>query len=321
MDKLKDILIYLENMLGLRISTVEWIVPPSMPVFLRKAADYFLCSCDGIDFIVASARGGESLPDLKRISNQLARYTELSVALASNCIDSRQRKALVSQGIPFIVPGKQAYLPFLGFVAQKESRPRVCKGPLSARAQAAFVTLIANPFIATAEELCAVSHMSRSSITRAVDELACNDLIERGKNGRNVTIAFAASRNKLLRCAMPSLSSPVVRTFFVEFCDDAGRLPNAGVSALADRSMLAAPAIVEKAVARTSLKKMNFREVVEGELEESETVEVQVWKYKPLVAGLGKIDNASLALSLAAQDDERILGALDGLFGEEGLWQ
>lgn len=32
-------------------------------------------------------------------------------------IDARQRKALVSQGFPFVVPGRQAFLPMLGFVA------------------------------------------------------------------------------------------------------------------------------------------------------------------------------------------------------------
>lgn len=55
-----------------------------------------------------------SLPKLKRISLQTSMTTGLPVALVAR-IDARQRKALVAQGIPFIVPDRQAFLPMLGF--------------------------------------------------------------------------------------------------------------------------------------------------------------------------------------------------------------
>jgi hypothetical protein len=311
---------YLKETLGLQISSENWDIPSSLPMFLRNAADYYLCCCDDIKFLIACTNDDRSLPEFKRIPTQLARYVDLPVVLASAGIDPRQRRALVSQGIPFVVPGKQTYLPFLALVAAKETKRRSYGGSISARAQAVVVTLIANPEIVTAEALREVTKMSASSITRAMDELAERGLIERGKNGRNVTLAFDHSDNALLHRAMSLLSSPVVRLFFTVSDTLTASLPDAGESALSKCSMLGLPRIAQKAVSKSDSAKFTFKEVLEGELEDAQTVQIQVWKYDPLVAGLATIDGVSLALSLVPEDDERIFGQLNELFNEENLW-
>jgi DNA-binding MarR family transcriptional regulator len=317
MDKLDS---YLKDTLGLQISSEKWELPSSLPMFLRNAADYSLCLSNGIEFLVAQPIGESTLPELKRIPHQLARYTDLRIVLVSDEIDSRQRKALVSQGISFVVPGKQVYLPFLALVVTAETNRRSYDGPISARAQAAFVTLIANPGIDTAATLLEITKMSASNITRAVDELAQRELIERGKHGRKVTIAFDNSGNALLRRAMPLLSSPVVRSFYAASDFVTAKLPDAGESALAKRSLLVSPRIVQKAVFKNELTEFSFAEVLEGELHDSKTVQIQVWSYAPLVARFATIDDVSLALSLVPEDDERIFGQLNELFNEEDLW-
>ena len=43
--------------------------------------------------------------------------------------------------------------------------------------------------------------------------------------------------------------------------------------------------------------------------------------YEPLVASLEEPDTVSLAQSLMGEGDERIIGELEALFDEEGLWQ
>jgi DNA-binding MarR family transcriptional regulator len=317
MDKFES---YLKDTLGLQISVASWDTPASLPMFLRNAVDYSVCCCNGISFLVAHTKGEKSLPELKRIPSQLARYADLQVVLASDEIDPRQRKALVSQGIPFVVPGRQAYLPFLALVAAAEVKRRSYEGHISARAQAALVTLIANPDINTAEALREMTKMSASTITRVIDELAQRGLIERGKDGRNVTIAFDKTNNALLHRAMPLLSSPVTRLLYAESNTLTTSLPDAGESALSKRSMLGRPRIAQKAVSKNALAELPFNEVLEGELEDSKTVQIQVWGYEPLVAGLAIIDDVSLALSLAPEDDERIFGQLNDLFNEENLW-
>ena len=94
---------YLSDALGLALRRTSWDRARSLPLYLGTAADDELCSCDGTDFLVALPRGGQSLPELKRVVAQIARFTELPVALASDLIDSRQRRALVARGIPVII--------------------------------------------------------------------------------------------------------------------------------------------------------------------------------------------------------------------------
>lgn len=120
---------------------------------------------------------------------------------------------------------------------------------------------------------------------------------------------------------MPLLRTPVASTIWARRTDVLAALPDAGETALADRSMLVAPAISQKAVAKSRLAALRVEEVLEGELADGETLELQVWAYDPLVGGVGRVDDVSLALSLVGLGDERIDGELDDIFGEEGLWR
>jgi hypothetical protein len=316
-----DFIAYLSESLGLKVTSKAWDFPKTAPIFLKAAAEYRLCSCSGKEFVAAFPKGGESLPELKRIPTQLSRHTELPVVLVCMDIDSRQRRALVSQGIPLIVPGKLAYLPFLALAASAAAERRAYDGKLSGRAQAAFVTIIANSDIASAYELRNVTGLSASTVSRAIDELCQHGLLQRGKKGRDVVFTRDTGRNVLLRKAMPFLASPVERSIFVEATEKVADFPDAGESALAARSMLGFPKIKQKAISKKSFGHQNVREVLEGELPDTDTVELQLWTYEPLIAGLGRIDDVSLAASLAGLDDERINGELDRLFEEDGLWQ
>ena len=318
---MEDFITYLSETLGLKATYAVWDLPADMPIFLRKAADYYLCSCAGVDFVAATAKGGETLPELKRIASQARRYASLPVAIVSCAIDPRQRRALVLQGVPFAVPYKHVYLPFLALAAKAEFFKRSYADKLTPRAQAALITLIARPDIASAQKLREATGMSAPTTSRVVDELSQHGLVERGKDGRSVVIAYDRGKNALLRRAMPLLCSPVAKIVFARKDDAIGFLPLAGESALAARSMLGAPRIEQRAVSKAVAAGLEFEEILEGELPDETTVELQIWSYDPLVAGGVEIDDVSLAASLASLRDERISIELDRLFGEDGLWQ
>lgn len=318
---MNDFIEYLEGALGLKVTSEEWDATSAVPLFLSAAADYALCRCDGVEFLAAIPKGEQSLPALKRIPAQMARFTSLPVVLVSGSIDPRQRRALASQGIAFCTPGRQAYLPFLALAAETAAERRSYGGMLTPRGQAALVTIVANPDIASTKELRGISGMSASTASRAIDELAQLGLIVRGKDGRDVVFGYDRGRNGLLRKAAPMLSSPVLRTAFARRNPALDALPDAGETALSGRSMLAPPPIAQKAASRAQATALAFDEVLEGELPDAETVELQIWSYDPLVAGLGRVDDVSLGASLTGTGDERIEIEMDGLFGEEDLWR
>lgn len=310
---------YLKEELGLFVTDEKWSGAGNLPLFLSKAASYRLCSCGGIDFVVAEVEQGVSLPELKRIASQVSARTGLRVAIAAR-IDARQRKALVSQGIPFIVPGKQAFLPMLGFAANSRREPTPLAKLLTPGTQAVFVVLMAFPGRCTLGELMRVTGMPSSSVSRALDDLARRDLVGKSKEGREVIIARSGDRNSLVKRSAGCLRNPVVRTMYAKKDAQTNSLPFAGVSALSKRSMLAPPKIEQRAVSKKLLGSYAFDEVQLGELSDEETVQIQIWAYDPLVVGGDAVDDVSLAMTLVGEGDERVIGQLNALFEEE-LWR
>ncbi|WP_432314472.1 helix-turn-helix transcriptional regulator [Collinsella aerofaciens] len=310
---------YLKDEMGLVVTDRKWDGSADLPLFLAKAANYRPCTCNGVSFVVALVDQEASLPELKRIVSQVSARADMPVALVAQ-IDARQRKALVSQGIPFIVPGRQAFLPMLGFAASSGNEPTPLSKLLAPGAQAVLVALIANPGIRTSEDLMKATGMPSSSISRAVDNLARRNIVKKSKEGREVVIGREENRNGLVKSAMECLRNPTARVIYARKDGQTSLLPLAGESALAERSMLAAPKTECRAVSKRALGKHTFEEVQLGELPDRETVQIQVWSYEPLVAGGCAIDDVSLALTLVEEGDERVIGELNALFEEE-IWQ
>ena len=316
---MNDFTAYLKEEMGLLVVEREWPEAVDLPLYLAKAASYRLCSCNGVDFISATIGQSASLPDLKRIASQVSARTGLPVALVAQ-IDARQRKALVSQGIPFVVPGRQAFLPMLGFAASKKGDPLPLAKALAPSTQAALVALIANPELRTSEGLMEITGMPSSSVSRALDDLARRGLIGKSKEGRKVVIDRSGNKNDLVKSAFEYLRNPIVRIVYARKDPQTKPLPLAGESALSEHSMLAAPHVEQRAASRKAFKNLVFEEVQLGELRDEETAQIQVWAYDPLVAGGDAVDDVSLALTLVGEGDERVIGQLNALFEEE-LWR
>ena len=200
---MNDTIKYLKDEMGLFVTEFEWSGASDLPLYLAKAASYRLCSCNGVDFIMAEVEGEVSLPNLKRIVSQVSARAGLQVALVAQ-IDARQRKALVSQGIPFVVPGRQAFLPMLGFVASAKREPRSLPEVLAPGTQAVLVTLLANPEVRTSEELMRATGMPSSSISRALDDLSRKQVQKRPRSGHRTQHEQERSRQKCNR--MPAES-------------------------------------------------------------------------------------------------------------------
>ena len=226
-----DFVGYLKDEMGLPVSAHEWSEAADLPLYLAKAASYWLCICNRVEFVIAEIRQEASLPDLKRIAFQVSARTCLPVALVAQ-IDPRQRKALVSQGVPFIVPGKQAYLPMLGFAANNKHDPAPLTKLLAPGAQAVLVTLVANSGLQTSDELIKATSMPPSSISRALDDLARRGLINKSKNGREVVIERCGNRNDIVKKAIEFLRDPVARVVLARRDEHTDLLPMAGESAL-----------------------------------------------------------------------------------------
>ena len=137
---MNEALIYLQEALGLSAKTKNWPGSARLPLHLR-AIEVRAVDANGFLFLLASLPTGVGLPEAKRVYSQLALRAETPVVVSFPDADARQRKALVAQGIPFVCPGRQAFLPFMGTACTERggARFRNHASKMSPNAQAAAI--------------------------------------------------------------------------------------------------------------------------------------------------------------------------------------
>ena len=331
--EMNEALIYLQEALGLSAKAKIWPGSARLPLHLR-AIEVRAVDASGFSFLLASLPTDVGLPEAKRVYSQLSLRAETPVVVSFPDADARQRKALVAQGIPFVCPGRQAFLPFMGTACTERggARFRNHATKMSPNAQAAAIWGAAQePY--RPYDLCRALGISASRASEAITELVDRGLARRERRERRVVV-FPVAVDLLLSEHMAELSSPVSKAFFVrktpqiDYLVDAGEMESLllassddGETALAARSMLAAPGMEQKAVLRSTWRQLSDLEVADGELPDNETALIQVWRYAPVFADSSRVDDISLALSLAAIDDERIQLEVDRMFGKEYPWQ
>ena len=318
---LDEVIRYLANSLGIEATVSEWDKTESLPLFLRGGCEIGAVSAKAGPFILVDLKGSPSLPDFKRAYTQVSRRAAVPVVVSSAWLNARQRHALVEQGIPFVCAGKQAFLPFLGMAntewGSKKTVP-IREGLTPKAQQAALWGALANKTYSMTELRLATS-MSPSQASDAVNEIVRREMAAKAKSGKQVLVS-PVSIEELLDKHMAELSSPVIRTLTVRRSPSIDALPDAGETALAARSMLNTPPIVQKAAPKQSLATLRSQEVLQGEYPDNEIAAVQLWRYSPLFTGHRAVDNISLALSLAKLEDERVIEAIESLLEKEYTW-
>lgn len=315
--EMNEAITYLQEALGLSAKAKTWPGSARLPLHLRSI-EVRAVDANGFSFLLASLPTGVGLPEAKRVYSQLALRGEAPVVVSFPDADARQRKALVAQGIPFVCPGRQAFLPFMGAACTERSGARFYNRStkMSPNAQAAAIWGASQESYHP-DDLCRALGISASRASEAITELVDRGLARRERR----VIVFPVAVDLLLSEHMAELSSPVSKVFFARKTPRVDGLADAGETALAVRSMLAAPGMEQKAVLRSTWRQLSDLEVADGELPDNETAMIQVWRYAPVFADSSRIDDISLALSLAAIDDERIQLELDHMFGKEYPWQ
>jgi hypothetical protein len=151
------------------------------------------------------------------------------------------------------------------------------------------------------------------TFSRAFDELESAELAESVTAGRTRRLHLSATKKVVWMQAGPLLRNPVRRLHHVRGDMDVVQGLIAGLSALAQRSMIAEPANPVIAVSREQWKSVRQRKAIEPiPVREADATDVEVWAYPPHdLSGAGIVDPLSLHLSLREEADERIEAALE----------
>ena len=314
---------YLHDTLGTVPEVRAWPGAEKLPYYLQDAFDVVaLTLFDRLILLAVDKRPEKpGLANLRTAIDKLRHVTGIPVVYVSGALASYERKRLVEQKVPFLVPGNQLYLPELGIDLREFFRriPPATAASLSPATQAMLIAVLLRepwqPEWQPAEVIGALGYTTMT-LSRAVRELTAAGVVTLRTEGRTRWLRTDRSAPEMWEHAKPLLRSPVKRRFWALPIEGWAppRVRWAGLSALARLSMLAEPRYPTYAIGQAQWKivKQGRIETVPEPL--PGTCEWELWHYDPaLVPGSDTVDPLSLTLSLEDNTDERVQLALDGL--------
>jgi len=297
---------------------------------------------DGLPLYVASAYQPYTLKLFSKVlflaelktetftANHLARDIQLlqekqgkACAIVLKNITPWQRRSLIKKGIPFIVPGRQMFLPML-LLDLREYFPRKSEDrgeSLSWSAQLILLRQILSKDLhgLSCSKIALLLNYSIMTIINVRKELSGFDLCTEESKGAAKTLRFDISSEELWNKAQPFLRTPVWKRHWV-----VGTLENskqASIDALAHRTSIQKDSKPVFAIYRRHFKKLtenNQLPIVKTEAQGD--IQIEEWQYDPrLLDDSILVDPLSLYLSLKNVNDERVKIAVEEMM-EEIQW-
>lgn len=320
------VLHHLHEVLGIEVPGAKpWVHANELPYFLQDAFQFSELELLGQPVVLAMRRveAKQSLSEVRIWLDKVKAVAGQPAVYVTDALASYERRRLIEQKVPFIVPGNQLYLPDLGLDLREYFRHRtLATEALSPSAQAMlFTALLRQPWQSDwrPAEVAAALGYTPMTQSRAVKELTANGLASAYTVGRSRWLRMELPPDQLWERAKPLLRTPVKRVLWVAppggFVHWHRRI--AGVSALARYSMLTEPKWPVYAMSAADWKAATDAGVRELPELDMGAQEWQLWSYSPaLMPDATTVDPLSLSLSLEDNADDRIQLALDELKGQ-----
>jgi len=314
---------YLHDTLGIVPKVRPWAGAGKLPYFLLDAFEIRQLTLRDRPILLAIDRQANR-PALAKVRAQLDKLRALAghpVVYVTGALASYERKRLIEQKVPFIVPGNQLYLPDLGIDLREyfRQRPQLPDTALSPATQAMLITaLLRKPWQVDWQPAEVVTELGYTPMTlsRVVKELIAAGIATLHTEGRVRRLRMVRSAAETWEHAKPLLRNPVKRRVW------ANPIPKlkpphvrlAGLSALARFSLLTEPQWPIYALSPAQWKTATQVGVEMLPEQLPGACEWQLWHYNPaLVPDSATVDPLSLTLSLQNEADERVQLALGEL--------
>ena len=316
---------YLHEALGIDPVIREWAGVRALPYFLQDAFELYELKIHNHSILLAINRQEKTLR-LATVRGQMDKLKGLAdrpVVYVTDALASYERKRLIEQKVPFIVPGNQLYLPDLGidlreYFRQKRPAPEHALSPAT---QAMLIKALVNKSTQTIWHPAATSAefgYTPMTLSRAVKELTAAGIATLQRKGKERWLHMNRPPPETWDVAKPLLRSPVKRSVWTHrnpiLLQPELQFPLAGLSALARYSLLAEPAQPIYAVDLGRWKTLTQRGLPTLSEPLFDAFQLQVWTYVPIPMPDNKaVDPLSLILSVQNDFDERVQGALEEL--------
>lgn len=310
---------YLERVLGIRLEYGKGELPP-LPHFITGRYRIRRARLSGLEVLLLYPTG--ELDTVEAIKKHIARIQaqeNCPVVLWLEKLGSRQKAYLLRERIPFVVEGRQIYLPFMAtYLQERGSAEKRAKQTLLPSAQMLLLYLIYRGAAPTmASQAAKALSLTSTSVQRAVEQLAALGFITVRKEGVQKIIQCTQAPKELYEAATAHFQNPVRRVVYLPTSEIPRDWLKSGHAALSAYSMLNAPAVVCFAANHISQwESLSTRNLQSARTQSA----VELWRYDPRRLSMtDTVDRLSLALALRDDADERVEEAVDNMLNE--LWR
>jgi DNA-binding MarR family transcriptional regulator len=317
---------YVHDALGISVKPRPWSGADSLPHFLKERYKFAQAELLGLHalLVIDISPEEQSPATVRKHLEMLQTKQQVALIYVRARVTAYNRKRLIEQKVPFIVPGNQMYLPMLAIDLREHFRKIRKESPTfspSTQVVVLYALLRNAGQVLIPAELAPRLGYSAMTMTRAFDELETANLAEVTTSGRERCLRFSEDRREIWEKAQSFLRSPVNKRLFIRRTQGGQPAIRSGLTALAHYSMLAPPTHTVYALSREDWKALRSQhKVIEVPAQDSEGSEIEVWWYPPaLFAEHGIADRLSLYLSLRDDHDERTEAALEEMM-EKFKW-
>jgi len=307
---------YIEKTLGFKVKIGEWEDEENLPLLLREQYSFHIIRISDSDSLVfiKNSENRNTPAVISKHCKMLTQYWTGGIIYSKTSLSSTDRVRLIQAKVPFIIPEKQLYLPFLG-IDLKEIFPQEKKksGKLSPSAQLLLLGKLyeKNWIKKSPSRISEDIGMSNMSIGRAFNELELHNIVSIRTFGKEKKLEFHLHGQNLWESSRSLLRSPVTSSETVPFQNN-NDLIIAGESALSRYSMINEPNIPTYAVLNRAKNTMLQTNMPERDL--NKDMIIQKWSYDPWILSMNGIaDPLSVYLEFKESDDERVEEALEEL--------
>lgn len=327
MDTEHKLLRYLQDVTGREGSILEGqpARAAALPLYLRTYYDVREVNLFGRKLMIAVQKDDTdpaTPTEYSKHHDALSSFLGDHVALVLPDVTAATRQRLVQFGVPFVVPGRQMFLPsILVDLRERFARaPRRSTATLTAAAHVVLLRHLLGDQVQglSLRELALTLSYSAMTLSNVRDELEAAGLCASKQEGRSTFLVFEKPRSVLWEQALPHLRNPVKARHWIRWGNTVPDLTlQAGFTALSAMSMVADDDLLTFAMAEPAYR----RHLEAGRLHgcdgpEGAQARLECWRYDPTVLSKGPVvDVLSLYLSLQQVDDERVAKALQDLLG------
>lgn len=234
-----------------------------LPLAFRGRYTFYKIQTNGQPWIAIQPKMDVGLVMLRKDRAKIEKIAGLNCAIFLNNATFYIKEKLIEEGIPFVLDGKQVYLPFIGYLLSNENDREIAPVHLISylTQRLIFVAIYEKWKNVTVSEAATKLEVSKMSVSRCFDEIEYLNIDILGMKGRSRVIIVPTDIRKLWTDMQDVLRNPVVARY--ELQEDIKLEKKAGISALCEYSLLSdndypTYAITKKEIVASGVRKMKY---------------------------------------------------------------